>query len=53
MAAVIQDLLDSDQALNVMTIYRINKMLHKYNLKLDRPFCSDTIIISSIRKCIK
>ena len=39
MAAVIQDLLDSDQALNVMTIYRINKMLHKYNLKLDRPFC--------------
>ena len=39
MATVIQDILDTNQALNVMTIYRINRMLYKYNLQLDRPFC--------------
>ena len=46
MAIIIQDLLDDFQELNAMIIYRINTMLHKYHLKLDRPFCRIQLSLS-------
>ncbi len=39
MARTIQNILHNDQLLDVMTIYKINKLLFNYGLTLSRPFC--------------
>ena len=39
MAKTIQNILHNDQLLDVMTIYKINKLLFNYGLTLSRPFC--------------
>jgi predicted unusual protein kinase regulating ubiquinone biosynthesis (AarF/ABC1/UbiB family) len=39
MAKTIQNILHNDELLDVMTIYKINKLLFNYGLTLSRPFC--------------
>ncbi|MAV56247.1 MAG: hypothetical protein CMI79_01760 [Candidatus Pelagibacter sp.] len=39
MAETINNIVYNSEVLNVMTIYKINKLLFNYNLTLSRPFC--------------